>query len=172
MQLWFLFGKSGAGKSYVGRLCVEVFGFTHYDGDRDLSPAMKQAIAAQRRFTPAMRAEFAVLLAENIRSTWHELARVEPHSPGLVVCQGLFKERERGWLHERFPDARWLWVRTEPELLSTRLGQRTAHAASAAYAELINADFEPPQLAHDILDNDGDRTRVIQQLNALGFTAR
>jgi gluconate kinase len=152
----------------VGALCVEDFGFTQYEGDRDLSVTMKQAIADQRRFTPALRAELAEALARNVRRAWTELALVEPRSPGLVVCQGLFKERERRWLSERFPEARWLWVRASPELLRARLAQRTAHAASAAYAELVNADFEPPQLAHDVLDNDGDRARLIQQLKALG----
>jgi gluconate kinase len=84
------------------------------------------------------------------------------------VCQGLFKERERRWLSERFPEARWFWIRTSPELLHARLARRTDHAAPGAYAELVNDGFEPPQLAHDVLDNDGDRARVIQQLKTLG----
>jgi gluconate kinase len=167
MQLRFLFGKSGVGKSYVSAVCVEVFGFTQYEGDRDLTADMKQAITAQQRFTPAMRAAFAEVLARNVRSAWSELTIAEPRSPGLVVCQGLFKERERRWLSECFPEARWLWVRTSPELLRERLARRTAHAASSEYAEIINADFEPPQLPHDVLDNDGDRESVIRQLKAL-----
>jgi gluconate kinase len=162
-----MFGKSGAGKGYVGAVCVEELGFTLYEGDRDLTPSMKQAIAEQRPFTPAMRADFARVLACNVHRAWNELKLAKPRSPGLVVCQGLFKERERRWLSQRFPEACWLWVRASAERLHARLEQRIGHVASAAYAELVNAGFEPPQLVHQVLDNDGDRALVVQQLKAL-----
>ena len=163
----FIFGESGAGKSYVGALCVAELGFELYDGDRDLTLTMGEAISAQRLFTPAMRAEFAEVLARNVRSARDELLLRSAPARGLAVCQGLFKERERRWLSAQFPAARWLWVRTPPGLLRERLAQRAGHEASAAYAALVNAGFEPPELAHDVLDNDGDRARVVRQLRVL-----
>lgn len=163
MQLLFLFGKSGVGKSYVARVCAEDFGFVAYEGDQDLTAEMKLAIAEHRPFTPAMRSRFAAVLAERVSAVWSELV----DTPGLVVSQGLFKEQQRLELQQRFPHARWVWVRASDVTLRARLAKRVEHAASASYAELVNAGFEPPQLAHDVLENDLDRASVVRQLGTI-----
>jgi shikimate kinase len=48
VYVWIFFGQSGAGKSFVGRVCTEEFGFEQYDGDRDLTPGMLEALREQR----------------------------------------------------------------------------------------------------------------------------
>lgn len=163
MQLLFLFGKSGVGKSYVARVCAEDFGFEAYEGDRDLTPEMKEAIAQHRPFTPDMRSRFATVLAERVTETWTALTE----SAGLVVSQGLFKEQQRRELEARFPHARWVWVRASDDTLRARLAKRSEHAASASYAELVNVGFEPPLLAHEVLENDLDRASVVRQLGTI-----
>jgi gluconate kinase len=164
VQLLFLFGKSGAGKSFVARICAEELGFQAYEGDQDLTPEMQEAIAEQRPFTPEMRSRFAVVLGERVAAACAELAM---DHPGIAVSQGLFKEQQRSGLARRFPSASWIWVRAEDETLHARLAKRAGHAASASYAERINVGFEPPTLAHDVIDNDHDRANVVQQLRRL-----
>jgi len=164
VQLWIFFGQSGAGKSYVGRVCADELGFEQYDGDRDLTPEMQRAVREYRMFTPEMRAEFAALLSRGIRQRCLELARSQSSRPGLAVCQGLFKMRDRNQLQLDFPKARLVWVRASEELIEARLQRRVGHIASNAYARLVNAGFEAPAPGSVVLENDGDRARVVEQL--------
>jgi gluconate kinase len=166
MLLWIFFGQSGAGKSFVGRVCAEEFGFELYDGDRDLTPEMRGALAEQRVFTPEMRAEFSLLLSRCIREKLNEITRKQLPISGLAVCQGLFKIRERDQLQRAHPDARLVWVRASEKLIEARLRKRTGHVASSAYARLVNSGFEAPVAGSDVLDNDGDRARIVEQLRS------
>ena len=164
MHLWIFYGPSGAGKSYVGRVCAEEFGFDHYDGDRDLTPEMRRALREQRAFTPEMRAQFTDVLSHGIRERRLELGQSRPPVPGLAVTQGLFKNRERDRLQREFPEARLVWVRAPEAQLEARLRARSGHIASRDYARLVNSGFEPPAAGSPVLDNDGDRARVVEQL--------
>jgi shikimate kinase len=47
MLLIILFGLSGSGKNYVGRILRDDFGFLFYDADTDLTPEMQDAIKRQ-----------------------------------------------------------------------------------------------------------------------------
>lgn len=167
MQLWIFFGPSGAGKSFVARVCAEEFGFEAYDGDLDLTPAMRAALREQRVFTLEMRAEFVTVLVRRIRERSSELERRQV--PGLAVSQGLFKIRDRERLQSELPAARLIWVRASGALIEARLLRRTEHVASSDYARLVNGGFEPPDpnTSCPVLDNDGDRARVVQQLRSM-----
>lgn len=80
------------------------------------------------------------------------------------MSQGLFKLRARNQLQLDFPNARLIWVRAPEEQIEARLAARTGHVASTAYARLVNGGFEPPSPIGDVLENDGNRTRVVEQL--------
>lgn len=164
VHLWIFFGQSGAGKSFVGRVCAEEFGFEAYDGDRDLTPEMRRAVREHRVFTAEMRAAFTTVLSCKIRERLLEIAGAQNPSPGLAVSQGLFKIRDRNQLQGDLPNARLFWVRASAELIEARLQTRTDHVASSAYARLVNSGFEPPVPASDELENDGDRARLVEQL--------
>jgi len=166
MHLWIFYGQSGAGKSFVGRVCAEEFGFELYEGDRDLTPEMQDALREQRVFTSEMRAEFTAVLSHRIRQRCLALTRDPGRTPGLAVCQGLFKICNRDQLQLDFRNARLIWVRAPQALIEARLQQRAGHIASAAYAQLVNSGFEPPVPGSDVLENDGDRRRVVEQLRA------
>ena len=164
MQLWVFFGQVGAGKSFVARVCAEELGFEQYDGDRDLTPEMQLAIRESRLFTTEMRAKFVTLLSDGIRKRCIQAARSQRSSLGLAVCQGLFKIRDRNQLQANFPKARLVWVRASDELIEARLRQRAGHVASSEYARLVNGGFETPAPNSDVLENDGDRARIVEQL--------
>jgi gluconate kinase len=164
VHVWIFFGQAGAGKSFVGRVGAEEFGFQEYEGDRDLTPEMRTALREHRLFTDDMRIEFTAALSRGIRLRCLELAR-NP-SAGLAVCAALFKARDRNRLQGDFPEARMIWVRAPEPLLEARLQKRTGHAASSSYAQRINRGFEPPEPGGNVLENDGDRTRVVEQLRA------
>jgi replication-associated recombination protein RarA len=54
-QLIIVFGKSGAGKTFIGQQIGKSMGFHFYDGDSDLTQEVKEAISANEPFTPEMR---------------------------------------------------------------------------------------------------------------------
>ncbi|MET0790305.1 MAG: hypothetical protein ABW061_02175, partial [Polyangiaceae bacterium] len=150
MHLWIFFGQSGAGKSFVGRVCAEEFGFEQYEGDRDLTPEMLEALREQRVFTQQMRSEFTAVLSRGIRERRFELTQSDALHPGIAVSQGLFKARDRAQLQLDYPDARLIWVRAPESLIAARLQQRTGHIASNTYAQLVNSGFEPPAHGADV----------------------
>jgi len=166
VQLWIFFGQSGAGKSFVGRVCAEEFGFDVYDGDRDLTPDMQQALREHRLFTDEMRVAFTAVLTRGVRERCLESTQRQSSVSGLAVCTALFKIRDRNQLQLDLPDARLIWVRASEPIIEARLQARMGHVASSSYARFVNRGFEPPELGSDTLDNDGDRHRVVEQLRA------
>lgn len=166
MRILIFYGRAGAGKSFVGRVCAEEFGFEVYDGDRDLTPEMQRALREHRTFSDDMRIEFTAALSRGIRQWCSESVRKESKVPGIAVCAALFKARDRKKLQLELPSARLVWVRASEPLIEVRLQQRTEHLASSGYAQLVNRGFEPPDPGCDVLDNDGDRGRIIEQLRA------
>jgi gluconate kinase len=162
VHVWIFFGQAGAGKSFVARVCAAEFGFQEYEGDRDLTPEMQRALREHRLFTDDMRIEFTAALSRGIRERCFVLAR-KPNA-GLAVCAALFKARDRKHLQSDFPEARMIWVRTPEALLEARLQKRVGHVASSSYAQLIKRGFESPEPMGDVLENDGDRARVVEQL--------
>ena len=51
MKMYFLFGKAGAGKNYVGDFMQAHFNVTHFDADKLLTDEMKDFIANGKQFT-------------------------------------------------------------------------------------------------------------------------
>ncbi len=55
MPLIILFGTTGAGKTFIGRLLEKEFGYHFYDGDVDLTEEMKTALHSMQPINDAMR---------------------------------------------------------------------------------------------------------------------
>ena len=155
-----LFGQIGAGKSYLGQRLARDFGLTFYEGDHDITPAMRTAIATRAPFTPAMRLEFADLIA-------HRIATLAAGPPSFCIAQALFKNIERHHIRSHFPNLTFVWVRASSEVIADRLRHRPGHVADLAYAEFANPYFEPPDFPHCVIENDGDDASLRRQLTAL-----
>ena len=84
MSIFILFGPPGAGKTFVGKIFQESFGFHFYDGDEDLTPRMKWAIDHRVPITDSQRDEFFSGLIESIK----RLNQTQPH---LVIAQTFIK---------------------------------------------------------------------------------
>jgi gluconate kinase len=93
-----------------------------------------------------------------------ELVRLHDN---LAVAQALFKNAHRRKILDHFPDARFIWVRSEPELIDSRLAARADHLAGKHYGELINKHFETPSIPHAVLFNNDGRGEVINQLSEI-----
>jgi len=159
-MIFFLFGLLGAGKNYVGRVFADEFGYTFYDADEDLTPAMKGAIAYQTEFTEHMRDEYFEIVIGR-------MAELRQNHKKLVISQALFKNRHRQRILAHFPGIKFVWVQSDEQLIGKRLSARKDHPADRSYGELVNRLFEGPCIPHEILVNNGGRQEVVGQIASL-----
>lgn len=158
VPVWFLFGLSGSGKSYVGDVIAEANGWPVYHADDDITPAMRQALAASRPFTDAMRDEYFVLLADRIRA---RQAQGAPDQP-LIVTQGAYKQRSREYLQQQVPGLALIWIDAPDALIAQRLSMRTG-GISRQSAAALRQDFEMPPGASLKIVNDRGEDHVLSQ---------
>lgn len=158
-MLIYLFGLPAAGKNYVGEVLAEAFGYTFYDGDRDLTPEMRDAVRDGRPFSDAMRDRFYTTLIERI-------AELRRRHADLAFCQATFKERHRRLIADAFPDVVFVLVEADEAVRAARLA-RGGNPVTVEYARRIAAFFEPPAHAHFVIENNGGRAEVVRQLTSL-----
>ena len=156
----FLFGKLGGGKNFVGRILEEEFGFEFYDADEDLTDAMKQAIRNHQEITDDLRDEFIKIVINRVAE---KLSRTDR----LAVAQALFRNKHRHQVLECFPSTRFVWVWADDRIMYSRLSRRSGHIASKAYGEMINRNFETPDLPCTVIYNNAGREEIITQLKGI-----
>jgi gluconokinase len=155
-MLLVLFGPPGVGKSFVGRILAQQYGFHLYDADEDLTPDMMTAIRQENVFTTAMRHRFFQIVVDKVQT-------LQSDRPNLAVAQALIKESNRQQVQTQLPHAQFVCIEASPENIKQRLYIRN-NWISVEYADKIRAMFEPPQLPHHCLDNNGDQQHVQQQI--------
>jgi len=153
----FLFGLSGAGKSYMGDLIGALSGWHVYHADDDITDEMKLALTEKRPFTEAMRDRYFPIIVEKIK------ARQKKHSH-IVVTQGAYKRKHRSYLLENISEIELICVETSDQLISQRVMQRGVGIENDSAVALRN-DFEQAVAGTKIIVNDGDDTNIITQLN-------
>ncbi len=158
-NLLFLFGVSGAGKTFVGELIARNLGYFHYDLDQDLTPAMRAAIAAKRSFTEAERDEYFEVARNRIK----EIA--EQHST-VVFTQGAYKERHREFLRQHIPVLQTIWIKAPRDVIHERLRAREG-GVPADYAETIERNFEMPLSGMALLNDAVSAEELWKRFNGL-----
>ncbi|MBV1914215.1 MAG: hypothetical protein KUG72_02450 [Pseudomonadales bacterium] len=153
----FLFGLSGAGKSYVGNLIGELDDWYVYHADDDLTDEMLLALKEQRPFTESMRDDFFPVVAQRL------LALSRKHKR-IVVTQGVYKQRHRDYMMTAIPEMEMLCVDASNPFIEQRLGNR-AKGISNASAEALRRDFELPDRETKVITNQSGPSEVVQQLN-------
>ncbi len=159
-MILFLFGVPGAGKSFVGRILRDEFGFYFHDADHDLPDSMRGALATKQPVTDAMRDHFFERVVASMR-------RLAAQHERLAVAQTLMKDKHRRVIQAAFPQAHFIRVESPPDLIESRFLQRTSYLIDLEDARRISAQFEPPTLHHRVLQNVDGRGDVIGQLGAL-----
>lgn len=159
-MLLVLFGIPGAGKSYVGHLFQDAFGFTFHDADHELPDDMRHALANKLPVTDDMRDRFFKRVIETTRG-------LDATSERLVIAQAFMKERHRKLILEHFPHAHFILIESDFELIETRFHQRKDYLIDLEDALRIARLFEPPTIPHHVLRNDNGRESIIRQGCAL-----
>jgi gluconokinase len=153
-HVWFLFGLSGSGKSYVGDVIARHTGWDIYHADEDITPEMKLALAESRPFTIAMRDEYFRLLVQKIRE------RQRPDRP-LLVTQGAYKQHSRDFLQRHITGLQFVWVDAPDQLVVERLKHRL-DGISTRSAAALRGDFEPPVDGLCIVNDAGEQAILNQ----------
>lgn len=161
MQLFFVFGYPGSGKTYVSTVLQETFGFYHHDGDADIPPLMKQALEQEAAVTDTMRDAFfqnLLLSTKNLMQTNNR----------LVVSQTFLKDVYRKQFSQSFPQAVFLYVQTDDDIRNERLKNRKEFPLSIAYAQKMVTNFDAPTIAYTtIVNNETGKEKIVARLRQL-----
>lgn len=156
MEIVVLFGLPGSGKTFVGNLLKKYFSYYHFDGDIDLPDDMKRAIQTQAVITDSMR---DVFFQKIIKST----KRLKVKYGNIVVTQTFIKEKYRKLFLREFPQARFIFVKTDAVLREARLSKRKASPIDLKYAEKMCRNFDIPQIDHSVIINDSNGDKNIKK---------
>lgn len=163
-QIIVIFGYPGVGKTYVGNVLKEKFGFYFYDGDTNLSIGMKQAIKTKTQFSKLMR----LLFFQRLHKSVGLLIRKHPK---LGVTQTFIKEEYRTKFLKEFPQARFILITADNIIREKRLKKRSELSLDISYARYMVEHFETPQISHFELSNNTDgHMEIVKQLQKIGFT--
>lgn len=159
----FFYGLSAAGKSWCGDVMGRFTGRPVYHADEQLTDEMKDALAAARPFDDGMRDRYFAIVADEIL--------LRRRRGPLIVTQGLYRKRHRRYLLSRIDDMDLICVRASEEVILKRL-ERRKNGISVASARAIARDFDAPDDADKVVDNDDDNDErgaeegVLRQLQA------
>lgn len=155
-----LFGIPGAGKTYVGRVLSSAFDFHFRDVDQDLPDAMREAIVNKQPVTDAMRDEFftrVIRITHDLRATY----------PRVCIANTILRNRHRHQVQAAFPDALFVLIDSEPDIIAERFAVRGKYMIDLEDAQRMAAAFEVPTLPYHTLRNVDGREAVVEQLAAL-----
>lgn len=156
----FLFGLAGVGKSFLARHIAHTFGYYLYEGDEDITPAMRTAIACKTEFTDSMRDEFFEIMTKKIL----DLQKQHAH---LVIAQGLYRNRHRKYLIKHIPGLQLVWVVASNPVINERIMKREGIAIAPDYAKSIQKNFEEPEMDVIRLHNEGSLSSIEKELELM-----
>lgn len=145
MKMIVLFGLPGAGKTFVGRILKQSFGFYLYDGDLSLPKEMKLAITEKVPVTDEMRDLFFKKLIKQIKNLKY---------PKIVITQTFIKEKHRQLFLKEVQRAKFILVQTSTDIREDRLSKRSDYPLDLEYARRMSLNFDTPKINYKIIDNN------------------
>lgn len=158
-MLIILFGLAGSGKNFVANILQHHFNYFFWDADDALTIDMTQSIINKKSFTQTMRDKLTQRII-------HKITSLATQHPNLVITQALYKEKNRLTISQQFPQAIFILVKANQDVIGQRLQSR-GDLISDSYAQHIAANFEEPSLPHQIIINDSDQAHVIEQIHQI-----
>ena len=158
MQLLIIFGKPGAGKSYVAEIFEKKFGYFSWNGDDALPPDMREKLFQKAEITEAMRTQFLTNMIEGIKKL------VKKHEK-LVVHQTFLKEYMRKQIAADFPKATFVLIECTDSIRESRYLNRKYFNLGLPYLRRMTNLFEPVHIPHKIIKNNNNgQEHILKQL--------
>jgi gluconokinase len=149
-------GVAGSGKTTIGRLLAEKFGWPYFEADDFHSATNKEKM------------EHGVPLDDSDRAPWLAAIRrqidqcIAQHQSAVFTCSAL-KEKYRQTLTENAPSVKLVYLSGPPALLQARLAGREAHYMKANMLESQLAALEVPGNALKI-DIDQSPEKIVEDI--------
>jgi gluconokinase len=164
-SLLIIFGKPGAGKSYVADILHDSFGYTIHNGDEDLPADMKLALQNKLPITDNMRKHFL----DNIIASARILSKQHLK---LVIDQTFLREFMRKQFLDNFPDAQCILIESGDALREKRYMKRGYFNLGLLYLRHMTKLFEAPRIPHTVIYNNVDgHTTIHKQIIATGIAS-
>lgn len=154
-----IFGKSGAGKSFVGGILHESHGWYVDHTDEDLTDEMIMALNMRKPFADNMRDRYFSIIAENILT-------LQESYQNIVLTQGAYKQRHRDYILNRVTDQEWVYIQSTDSLIQERLSRRQGGIYPASAAALMN-DYEEPNKDTKVIVNNESKSSILRRLSAV-----
>ena len=168
MKMYFLFGKAGAGKNYVGDFMQAHFNVTHFDADKLLTDEMKDFIANGKQFTQEMVNHYMSGVKEKIDFFYKNSA----DDSIIVISQAAYRNINRLDIMKTFPAIIFVMIDAKSDVCLARIKKRH-HGVTATYAKAMEHYFElpDPKLNYKIIDNnEGTDELLFASIQALLMT--
>ena len=162
MSLIILFGLPGAGKTFTGKVFAKYFDYYFYDGDKDLTEEMKEAIKVQKVFTETMRDVFFKKLTKSILN-------LKSKHKKLAVAQTFIKENYRVDLINKIPEIKFIFIRTKKSIIEKRLCLRKNYPLDLKYTRKMVLNFDKPITDHLTIINNEDGEKSLKKQIKLFF---
>ncbi len=136
-------GVSGVGKTTVGQVAAEHFGWSLFDGDHFHSPSNIDKMRRGIALNDDDRAEWLEALRTRIRRSLNE------KRPAIVTCSAL-KKKYRDTLRSGNDGAIFVYLRAERNLVAERIDARRDHYFGGNLLDSQYAALEEPGHAFTI----------------------
>lgn len=156
-SLIVVFGKPGAGKSYVAQILTDSLGYVSHDGDTDLPKNMKEALFRKETITDEMRKEFTANMIGSVKLL------ISKHKK-LVINQTFLKEYMRKQFLSAFPHAKFLLIESGDAIRENRYMKRKYFNLGLPYLRHMCVLFEPVTIPHQVLKNNTEGTKKLLEV--------
>ncbi|WP_131794933.1 zeta toxin family protein [Fluoribacter gormanii] len=146
MTIYFLFGKTGSGKSYIGRL-LEKQNIIHIDGDKHITPRMLDCLIEDEQMTSEMIDEYVMVLIDVIKKQ-----KEKNPDQSFVISQAMYLDKYRLKLLNAIPELKFVLIDVAPKVREQFISRRFENKESKVsprYANEMDKFFESP--THEVV---------------------
>ena len=170
-NIYMLFGKSGAGKTYVGNLCAKEINALYFEGDLVIPLSMAQAITNKKQITKNMVNDFLLC---HLKQKIDELIINQKDKKFLVVSQAFYLCHLRNIYRKIYGNKiQFILISASDKKCFERIAKRNDWV-DVEYAKKMALNFEAPtpNEKHSVIYNDTEDNdkNLIKQLSALIFS--
>ncbi|MCL9685631.1 zeta toxin family protein [Legionella maioricensis] len=158
MTIYFLFGKTGSGKSYIGGL-LEKLNIIHIDGDKHITPRMLDCLIEDEQMTSEMIDEFVNVLINVIKTQ-----KEKTPQQSFVISQAMYLDKNRLKLLNAIPELKFVMIDVAPKLRESFITSRFQNKESKVsprYAKEMDKFFDSPSHEVILLKNSQESDEIL-----------
>lgn len=162
MTIYFLFGKTGTGKTYIADLLHHEFNIEHINGDAFITPRMKECLAKGVQMTSDMIDEFVLSLIKIITNKKQDM-----DGESFIVSQALYLDKNRLAVLKAFPkELKFVLIESNDRQRRNRIESRFSalkSKVSSEYALDMDKFFQQPTHPFITVNNDSQDGQLLVQ---------